>query len=583
MSLTNGQVSHPIKEIAKSDEPGQFKMKPEMQQVTMSKITQWISKNLLLIITFSGVSMGVLVGVLLRPYELDDLSISYIAYPGELFMRLLKLMILPLIIASLITGAASLNAKMNGMIALRTIVYFLTTSLISALIGLILVLAIHPGSTETKDALGSGTTEDRKVDIVDNFLDLGRNLFPDNIFQASFQTAHTKYIPTKIEVNTTADLDYVRELGYRSGTNTLGIIFFCLTFGTVLGSLGKKAQMVINFFSVIDEVIMKMVYGIMWISPIGISSVICAKILSVANLSSVMSQLGLFIVTVVSGIFLYQFTILQLIYFIFVRKNPFKFWWGLFQSWMTAFATASTAAALPVTFRCMQENNKVDSRISKFVLPIGATVNMDGTALFVTVASIFIAQMNDIHLDAGSLATVVLTSTATSIAAASVPSAALVLMLIVLTAIDAPYQDVSLLWAIDWFVDRCRTTNNLLGDCYGAAVVEALSKEELKAMDALRDEMEQKEHDQGLENAKAMLADKWEEVVKVDVLKRSSFLTFSKSNSRSTEMTEEERDDDVTNMSGMESPSGSINGSSVEVPEVIVVDTNTLSHNGAKN
>ena len=110
------------------------------------------------------------------------------------------------------------------------------------------------------------------------------------------------------------------------------------------------------------------------------------------------------------------------------------------------------AAALPVTFRCMRVNNKVDERISKFVLPIGATVNMDGTAIFVTVASIFIAQMNNIQLNSGDYVTVVLTATATSVAAASVPSAALVLMLIVLTAIDAPYQDVSLLWAVDWFV-----------------------------------------------------------------------------------------------------------------------------------
>jgi len=163
---------------------------------------------------------------------------------------------------------------------------------------------------------------------------------------------------------------------------------------------------VIEFFQIIDEAIMKMVNAIMWVSPIGISSVICAKILAVGNLSNVMSQLGLFIFTVCSGIFIYQFTVLQAIYFVFVRKNPFKFWWGLFQAWMTAFATASTAAALPITFRCMEKNH-VDPRISKFVLPIGATVNMDGTALFVTVASIFIAQMNNIQLNAGSYATVV--------------------------------------------------------------------------------------------------------------------------------------------------------------------------------
>eukprot|EP00096_Caligus_rogercresseyi_P015728 TRINITY_DN819_c0_g1_i2.p1 TRINITY_DN819_c0_g1~~TRINITY_DN819_c0_g1_i2.p1 ORF type:complete len:553 (-),score=118.23 TRINITY_DN819_c0_g1_i2:182-1840(-) len=505
-------------------EPGRFKMKPQVREVTVKKITSWFMDNLLLIITFSGVSMGVIMGLLLRSVDLSPDTIMLLSYPGELFMRLLKLMILPLIIASLITGSASLNAKTNGIVALRTIVYFITTSLISALIGLILVLLIHPGNSETKSILGDGNTEERKLDIMDNFLDLGRNLLPDNIFQASFQTSETNYV----EVNGT---DATRKVAYREGTNTLGVIFFCLTFGTVLGSLGKRGQVVVDFFSTIDEVIMKMVYGIMWISPIGIGSVICAKILSVQNLGLVMSQLGLFIVTVTSGIFLYQFTVLQFIYFLFVRKNPFKFWWGCFQSWMTGFATASTAAALPVSFRVMKENNKVDPRISKFVLPIGATVNMDGTALFVTTASIFIAQMNNIPLDGGQLATVVLTSTATSIAAASVPSAALVLMLIVLTAIDAPVQDVSLLWTIDWFVDRCRTTNNLLGDLYGAAIVEALSKKELDAMDA--------------EKLKESCEENGNESIKGSVT---------------------EYDDDVT------TPMGSINGSSVEVPEVIIVD-----------
>merc|ERR1719166_753319 len=131
-----------------------------------------------------------------------------------------------------------------------------------------------------------------------------------------------------------------------------------------------------------------------------------------------------------------------------------------------------SATALPVALQCL-EKARVDKRISKFVMPIGATVNMDGTALFVTVASIFIAQMNNISLNGADYVTIVLTSTAASVASASVPSAAL----------DAPVQDVSLLWAVDWFVDRCRTTNNMLGDAYGAAVVEALSKKEMKQLD----------------------------------------------------------------------------------------------------
>ena len=167
---------------------------------------------------------------------------------------------------------------MNGMIALRTIVYFLVTSLISALIGLALVLIVHPGNPETKDQLGEGNTAERKVDIVDNFMDLGRNLFPDNLFLASFKTAYTKYEgegdkaePTiAYRYNNTTMLHTLTSfcsnilLCCRSGTNTLGIIFFCLTFGTVLGSLGKKGKIVIDFFHTIDEVIMKMVYGIMW-------------------------------------------------------------------------------------------------------------------------------------------------------------------------------------------------------------------------------------------------------------------------------------------------------------------------------
>jgi len=504
--------------------------------LTVAGVKAWLKENLLLVLTFTGVLSGFILGTFLRVMELESETILLIAYPGELFMRLLKLMILPLIIASLITGAASLNAKMNGMIALRTIVYFIVTSLFSACVGLVLVIAIHPGNPETKTLLGSGTTEEKKIDIVDNFLDLGRNLIPDNLFQAAFQTVGTKY-STESEMETLSKM-----LSYRSGTNTLGIIFFCLTFGTVLGSLGKKAQLVVDFFKIIDEVIMKMVNAIMWISPVGISSVICAKILGVAHLGSVMSQLGLFIFTVCSGIFIYQFTILQAIYFVFVRKNPFKFWWGLFQAWMTAFATASTAAALPITFRCVEKNG-VDPRISKFVLPIGATINMDGTALFVTVASIFIAQMNDIPLNAGSYATVVLTSTAASIAAASVPSAALVLMMIVLSAIDAPVQDVSLLWAIDWFVDRCRTTNNMLGDAYGAAVVAALSKKELQAMDELNEKINEKEKE---DETRSLLP-------------------------RTVQDTSDRK-----SVQGMHpSPSTSSNGSRVAVEEVILVENST--------
>ncbi|XP_011309108.1 excitatory amino acid transporter isoform X1 [Fopius arisanus] len=455
---------------------------------------KWMRENMLLLVTLSGVLLGVLLGFGLRPLGLGGDAVMLISYPGELFMRLLKLMILPLVIASLISGSASLNAKMNGKIAVRTLVYFILTSLFNAILGVALALLIHPGNSGIREATAS-STHTRAVNILDSLLDLGRNMFPDNLFQAAFQQAHTVYVPKQPPLQNDSDKlidpkdlpeeELIRVIQYRSGTNTLGIVFFCLVFGTFLGTLGeKKGQIVIEFFKAVFEVIMRMVSTVMWMTPIGITSVIAGKILGVNDLALVMSQLAWFIVTVVVGVFFYQLVVMQLIYLAIVRKNPFKFYAGLAQGTLTAFAMASTAAALPVTFRLMTEKLSVDPRVTRFVLPIGCNINMDGTALFVSTASIFIAQMNGIFLGFGEIVTVILTSTAASVSSASVPSAALVLLLVVLSAIDAPVQDVSLLFAIDWFVDRVRTTNNMLGDCYAAAVVEHLSKKELMALDA---------------------------------------------------------------------------------------------------
>ncbi|KAL7646191.1 UNVERIFIED_CONTAM: hypothetical protein RMT77_003092 [Armadillidium vulgare] len=467
-----------------------------MSPVRVTKMRwNWIRRNLLLILTFSGVICGVGCGFLIRVFEPDKTVILLLAYPGELFIRMLKLMILPLVIASLIAGSASLNAKCNGRIVIRTVSYFLVTSLLNAILGIILAILFHPGANLSKaimdNDLGGFRSTDSNVNILDGFLDLGRNIFPDNLFQASFQQVHTVYVENEAASPNKSDmakgiedvLPLVRKVQYRSGTNTLGIIVFCLVFGTILGSMGKKGAVVVQFFSTVDAVILKIVTGIMWLSPVGVASVIMSKILSVSNLGSVMSSLALFIVTVVVGVMIWQLIFQNLIYFIAVRKNPFPFYFNLLEAWVTSFATASTAATLPITFRCMNDKCGVDPRISKFVLPIGATVNMDGTALFVSIGTVFIAQMNKTLLNFGEYATIAVTATAASVASASVPSAALVLILIVLSAVNLPATEVSLLFTIDWLVDRFRTTNNMLGDCYTAAVVEKWSMKELQSMD----------------------------------------------------------------------------------------------------
>ncbi|CAG7723968.1 unnamed protein product [Allacma fusca] len=311
----------------------------------------------------------------------------------------------------------------------------------------------------------------RKSTLLDNFLDLGRNIVPNNLFTAFFEQASTT-------VNV-VEGTLVRTIGTRPGTNTLGIIAISIVFGSIMGTMREEGAPIIKAAQALETLINKTVKGIIWATPVGVASIICAKILEVTDMWTIMSQLALFVVTVAVGLFTYQWIFMQLIYFAIIRKNPFKFLMGVFPAALTGFSTDSSAAALPVTLRCLDENVKINPRVSHFVVPIGIIVNMDGTALFVTVASIFIAQMNSIYLGFGDYATIIITATTVSIATASAPSASLTMMFIVLNAINAPVKDIGLLFAIDWFVDRLRTTNNVLGDCYAAAVVDHYTKNEL--------------------------------------------------------------------------------------------------------
>jgi len=322
-------------------------------QFSNMKPREALKKNLLLILTIAGVIAGIILGLTLRDMALSPTSLVLIAYPGELFIRMLKLMILPLVIASLISGAASMNANMNGAIVGKTIGYFLATSFFNAVLGILLAIAIQPGSYLSGQNLEKFERDmgPSQANILDGFLDLGRNIFPDNLFEASFQQVQTVKTESITEAlvtieNGTQDLQNItettRKVVVRNGTNTLGIIVFCLVFGTVLGSSGKRGDVVKDFFYVVNEVVLKIVTGIMWLSPVGVASVIMSKILSVTELGSVMSTLSLFILTCVIGIMLYQIVFQNLLYLLIVRKNPFKFYFNLLEPWVTAFATAST-------------------------------------------------------------------------------------------------------------------------------------------------------------------------------------------------------------------------------------------------
>ncbi|KAF5895114.1 excitatory amino acid transporter 2-like, partial [Clarias magur] len=275
-----------------------------------------------------------------------------------------------------------------------------------------------------------------------------------------------------------------KKLEFKWGMNVLGLIGFFIAFGICMGKMGERGKIMSEFFNILNEIIMKMVSMIMWYSPVGIASLICGKIAAIGDLEAVAQQLGMYMVTVIVGLIIHGGIILPIIFFSVTRKNPFTFYSGIFQAWITALGTASSAGTLPVTFRCLEENLKIDKRVTRFVLPIGATINMDGTALYEAVAAIFIAQMNGIELDGGQIATVSMTATLASVGAASIPSAGLVTMLLILTAVGLPTQDISLLVAVDWLLDRMRTSINVVGDSFGAGIVDFLSRAELSEIDA---------------------------------------------------------------------------------------------------
>ncbi|MBN3306430.1 EAA2 protein, partial [Amia calva] len=414
---------------------------------------------------------------------LDSNSLMLISFPGDILMRLLKMLILPLIISSLITGLAGLDARSSGRMGSRAMVYYMSTTVIAAVLGVILVLGIHPGNPKLRTpSAGQPASSPRgqEVSSVDAFLDLIRNLFPENLVQACFQQVQTvvKKIPAPpisqcVCINSLPSPP-LPSLCLSLSLSFPGLIGFFITFGICMGKMGERAKLMSEFFNILNEIIMRMVTMIMWI---------CGKIAAIGDLETVARQLGMYMVTVMVGLCIHGGLILPLIFFTVTRKNPFHFYAGIFQAWITALGTASSAGTLPVTFRCLEENLHIDKRVTRFVLPIGATINMDGTALYEAVAAIFIAQMNAIELDAGQIITVSLTATLASVGAASIPSAGLVTMLLILTAVGLPTQDISLLIAVDWLLDRMRTSINVVGDSFGAGIVDHLSRVELALID----------------------------------------------------------------------------------------------------
>ena len=450
-----------------------------------------IMKNLLPILTILSVISGVFVAFMLRISREEPWTpreVMYIGYIGEVYLRALKALIIPLIVSSIIAAIGSLDLSLSKKIGFLAIAYYFITTILAIVLGIVLVLTIQPGNNSynsNDDSTEAGSGKD--VYTPDLLMDLPRNLFPPNLVQASFQTYKTVITPPDMKQEMNGDLPpkYTWKISseYVNAMNIMGLLVFSAALGVALSKLGEKGKPLVEIFSSLSDASMVITGWLIAISPVGIFFMVTSMVVEMDDVTVIFGKVGMYVLTVVVGLLIHGLVVLPSIYTLMVRKLPFQFLGNMGQALITAFATATSSGTLPVTMNCLEKLNGIDSRVTRFVLPIGATINMDGTALYEAVAAIFIAQLRGLTLGLGQVIAISITSTMASMGAAGIPNAGLVTMVMVLDVVGLPAEDVTIIIAADWLVDRFRTAINVLGDSIGAGIVNALSKKELDKID----------------------------------------------------------------------------------------------------
>lgn len=362
---------------------------------------------------------------------------------GDLFLRLIKFIIAPLVLSTLVVGVASIgDPKSLGRVGTKTIAYYLVTTAVAIIIGLGFAFIISPGKGLSIEMPTTDVEVNETEGVIQTFL----NIVPENPF-----------------------------LSLAEG-NILQIIFFAIFIGLALTLIGEKASPVYNFFESFSEVMFKVTGIVMHFAPIGIFGLV-APIIGQYG-AQVLLPLFKIILAVGLACLLHAIIVYSSAVKTFAKMNPVTFFKGIAPAAVVAFSTTSSAATLPVTIKNTQENLGVSNKISSFVLPLGATVNMDGTAIYQGVAVIFIAQFYGLDLSFMQLVTVVITTVLASIGTAGVPGAGMIMLAMVLAAIGLPLEGIALIAGIDRILDMFRTTVNIVGDA-SAAVVVAGTEDEL--------------------------------------------------------------------------------------------------------
>ncbi len=387
--------------------------------------------------------LGVLYGIYLKEYT------DYVTWMGDIFLRALRMIIIPLVFSSIVNGIANIgNARNIGRLGLKTMGYYLSSSTLAILTGLFLVNIFKPGVDADLHL-----THEPGLEITEGTL--GQTLLriiPDNIF-----------------------------MSFSDNSQMLSVIFFALLFGFFITRVDKKQEFILSdFFKALFDVMMKITLFVIRFTPLGIFGLMAERIAIQDDLFSLMQSMGLYMFVVITGILIHVFITLPVIVRFIGKEKPFRHFAAVRTPLITAFTTSSSNATLPLTMEAVKNNSGVSDKISSFTLPLGATINMDGAALYECVAVVFIAQAYGIELTLGQQVIVVLTSLLASVGSAGVPMAGLVMITIVLTAVGLPLEGVGLILAVDRIIDMFRTGANVWSDVCAAVIIAKSEGEELK-------------------------------------------------------------------------------------------------------
>jgi proton glutamate symport protein len=400
---------------------------------------------------FLALVAGAIFGLLANRLGFPGFVTGYVKPVGTAFVRLIGMVVVPLVFASLLVGTASLkDIRRLGRIGVKTLAFYLCTTAVAVSIGLVVANTWRPGTrltAQTKQKLitgaaaqASGATEPsgEKPSIRDLLL----NIIPANPLQALVDA------------------------------QMLQIIFFAILTGICVTLIpAEKGQVVLRFFEAINETIIKMVHVIMQLAPYGVFALIAAVVadFGLGILLTLLGYCGVVLLGLTLHLLLTYSTALKVL----ARASVRAFFRGIRPAQLVGFSTSSSSATLPVTIECVSENLGVSPSVCSFTLPLGATINMDGTALYQGVAAVFLAQLYGLDLDFGQQLTIVLTATLASIGTAAVPGAGIITLAIVLRSVGVPLQGIGIIMGVDRFLDMCRTIVNVTGDAVCAMVIAA--------------------------------------------------------------------------------------------------------------